>query len=182
MMRSVVPVVANRHGRPDPFALRDRPADCCRRHERLEWLGLHSDCRDLKGGLCADTCSGEKRMPRNAAQCRAKAGNRGQESSDCAAGAGGLGSLGAPSRPQPARPGRPGRAWTVSPGLPAQPSSKTNGRDITSSIFFSARARMPAARGGLQPPQRAPRRRKVDLYDSRLPVVMLCRPRRQNQD
>ena len=40
----------------------------------------------------------------------------------------------------------------------------------------------PAARGGLQPPQRAPRRREVDLDDSRLPVIMLCRPGRQKQD
>ena len=52
-----------------------------------------------------------------------------------------------------------------------QTSSQTYGRDITSSIFFSAffsaffsvGARMPAARGGRQPPQRAPRRREVDL-------------------
>ncbi len=79
-----------------------------------------------------------------------------------------------------------GRAGRSCRRYEEQTSSQTNGRDITSSIFFFAfffvRARMPAARGGRQPQQRAPRRREVDLDDSRLPVVMLCRPGRQKQD
>ena len=42
-------------------------------------------------------------------------------------------------------------------------------------------SRMPAARGGMQPPQQAPRRREADLDDCRLAVVMLSRPGRQNK-
>ena len=83
-------------------------------------------------------------------------------------GEGASGSLSASGRLQPSRP-----------GLPSQPSSETNGRDITSSIFsplFFRRARMPASRGE-QPPQAS----AVGKSIASLHVLMLCRPGRQKK-
>ena len=94
--------------------------------------------------------------------------NRWQRSSDWAAGAAVRAAVfGCATLAHPRRTERPFRHRICDQDAPSlrlgrrssrsQPSSETHGRDITSSIFSSAfsfaRARMPAARGGLQPPE-----------------------------
>ena len=88
----------------------------------------------------------------------------------------------------PAAPAHPVRLFSTGRTRLGRGSPRSRHMDVISPprffprLFSSRGPGCPRRAGGCSRQRRAPRRRQVDLDDSRLPVVMLCRPGRRKQD